>query len=406
VSLRGKNSEELTAAADEVASALSDLKELTDVSDSNQDGLREINILLNERGRFLGLDEASVLAQVRAGFFGQEVQRIQRGRDEVRVWVRYAEDNRRTVAQLTDMRIRTTQGSFVLGDIATLDTERGVVAINHTDGEREVTISADISNDDVSVSDITTNLREVMIPEILSAYPDVRADFEGQNREQGKTLGSLKSTGPIILMLMFFVIALTFRSVSQTVLVFLLIPFAFIGVIWGHWLMGTILPASYPLSLFSFLGVIALVGVLVNDALVLVTSYNELLERGMPQMQALETAALGRFRPIILTTVTTLAGLGPIMFETSLQAQFLIPMAISVSFGLFATTVCLLVLLPSMIILVNRFKYAVTRVWEDRDVAYEELEAATPNSSVYNWTLYAGATSTLFILVYMLFKAM
>ncbi len=392
VSLRGQNPQALDAAARDVADALANLKELTDVTDSNKDGLREINILLNERGRYLGLDEASVLAQVRAGFFGQEVQRLQRGRDEVRVWVRYAEDNRRTVDQLVNMRIRTPSGEYVLGDVATLDTERGIVAINHTDGKREVTISSDISSDDVSVSDITTNLRENLIPEILAEHPGVSADFEGQNREQAKTIGSLNVTGPVVLGLMFFIIALTFRSMSQTILVFLLIPFSFIGVIWGHWLMDLVLPASFPLSLFSFLGVIALVGVLVNDALVLVTSYNELLERGMEHMKAIETAALGRFRPIVLTTVTTLAGLGPIMFETSLQAQFLIPMAISVSFGLFATTVGLLIVLPSMLILSNRFKVIAQRVVTGRWVDYTAVESAAPNSAVYNWPIYAGAT--------------
>ena len=392
VSLRGQDTEQLDAAAQEVAAALRNLRELADVTDSNQEGLREINIRLNERGRFLGLDEQAVLAQVRAGFFGQEVQRLQRGRDEVRVWVRYAEDNRRTVDQLTSMRIRTPEGEYVLGDVATLDTERGIVAVNHTDGQREVTISSDISSDDVSVSDITTNLAEVVVPEILAGYPGVSADFEGQNREQRKTTESLGLIGPVVLMLMFFIIALTFRSISQTVLVFLLIPFAFIGVIWGHWLMDLVLPASFPLSLFSFLGIIALVGVLVNDALVLVTSYNELLERGMEQMEALETAALGRFRPIVLTTVTTLAGLGPIMFETSLQAQFLIPMAISVSFGLFATTIGLLVLLPAMIILVNRFKVFVTRLWMGTRPSYTEVEAAAPGSTVYSWPLYAAGT--------------
>ena len=390
VSLRGTDTEQLDEAATEVAEALRELRELADVTDSNQEGLREVNILLNDRGRYLGLDEESVLAQVRAGFFGQEVQRLQRGRDEVRVWVRYAEDNRRTLGQLTQMRIRTPQGAFVLGDVATLDTERGIVAINHTDGQREVTISADISSDDVSVSDITANLRENVVPEILAAYPGVTADYEGQNREQAKTSESLAVIGPVVLLLMFFIIALTFRSISQTVIVFLLIPFAFIGVIWGHWLMDSILPASTPLSLFSFLGVIALIGVLVNDALVLVTSYNELLERGLPHMEALETAALGRFRPIVLTTVTTLAGLGPIMFETSLQAQFLIPMAISVSFGLFATTIGLLVLLPAMIILVNRAKVGWTRLATRRRVGSTDVEAAAPANPAYNWSLYFG----------------
>ena len=400
VSLRGTDADELDAAAEEVAAALADLRELTDVTDSNQEGLREINILLNDRGRFLGLDEQAVLAQVRAGFFGQEVQRLQRGRDEVRVWVRYAEDNRRTLDQLTQMRIRTPTGEYVLADVATLDTERGIVAINHTDGEREVTISSDISSDDVSVSDITANLRENVVPEILAAYPGVRADYEGQNREQAKTSESLAVIGPVVLMLMFFIIALTFRSISQTVIVFLLIPFAFIGVIWGHWLMDLVLPASFPLSLFSFLGVIALVGVLVNDALVLVTSYNELLGRGLPQMEALETAALGRFRPIVLTTVTTLAGLGPIMFETSLQAQFLIPMAISVSFGLLATTVCLLVLLPAFIILVNRFKATAQRLVTGAWPSYTSVEAAGDGGRDYRWGIYAGAT-VVALLVFM-----
>lgn len=400
VSLRGQNPEQLDAAAKDVAANLSSLKELADVSDSNKEGLREINILLNDRGRYLGLDESSVLAQVRAGFFGQEVQRLQRGRDEVRVWVRYTEDNRSSVDQLTNMRIRTAQGEFVLGDIATLDTERGIVAINHTDGQREVTISSDISRDDVSVSDITENLRERVIPEILKGHPGVTADFEGQNREQGKTTSSLKTAGPVVLGVMFFIIALTFRSMSQTILVFVLIPFSFIGVVWGHWLMDQIMLANFPLSLFSYLGVIALIGVLVNDALVLVTSYNELLERGMEHMEALETAALGRFRPIILTTVTTLAGLGPIMFEKSMQAQFLIPMAISVSFGLFATTVGLLVMLPAMIILVNRFKVITHRVVSGVWPSYTSVESATPNSTTYNWVLYAASSVVLGLAVY------
>ncbi len=401
VSLRGKDSEQLDAAGLEVAAALRNLKELADVTDSNQEGLREINILLNEKGRYLGLNESSVLAQVRAGFFGQEVQRLQRGRDEVRVWVRYAEDNRRSVDQLTSMRIRTAQGDFVLGEIATLDTERGIVSISHTDGSREVTISSDISSDDVSVSDITANLRNDIVPEILTRYSGVTANYEGQNREQAKTSNSLGLIGPVVLILMLFIIALTFRSMSQTIIIALLIPFALIGVIWGHWLMDTILPTSFPLSLFSGLGIIALIGVLVNDALVLVTSYNELLERdnGMTQMEALKTAALGRFRPIILTTVTTLAGLGPIMFETSLQAQFLIPMAISVSFGLFATTIGLLVLLPAMIILSNRFKFFATRMWMNIRPAYADLEAATPNSRVYNWPLYAISTVILVVAI-------
>ena len=388
VSLRGRDGKMLDAASRDVAEALRNFKGLSDITDSNQEGLREINITLNERGRALGLDESAVLGQVRAGFFGAEVQRLQRGRDEVRVWVRYAEDNRATIDQLTTMRIRTSAGEFVLGDIATLNTERGIVAINHIDGQREVSVEADIASDDVSVSDITTQLRESIVPEILRSYPGVTADFEGQNREQRKTSDSFALVAPIVLFIMLVIIALTFRSMSQTLMVSLLIPLAFIGVAWGHWWMTQITVNNYPLSLFSGLGIIALVGVLVNDALVLVTSYNEMLAAGKPQMQALRDAALGRFRPIILTTVTTLAGLGPIMFEKSLQAQFLIPMAIAVSYGLFATTVLLLAVLPSLLILGNRFKWVMHQIFTGWDGEYAHLEAASPTNSRYNWGLY------------------
>ncbi len=395
VSLRGRDGEELKAAAREVSDALKDLKELSDVTDNNQEGLREINITLNDRGRALGLDEGSVLAQVRGGFFGAEVQRLQRGRDEVRVWVRYAEDNRATVDQLANMRIRTPQGAFVLGDVARLETERGTVAINHIDGQRDLSVEADVSSDEVSVSDVTAMVQTEIVPAILARHPGITADFEGQNREQNKTSSSVGLIGPIVLSLMFFIIALTFRSMSQTLMVALLIPIAFIGVAWGHFFMTTVMPSNYPLSLFSGLGLIALIGVLVNDALVLVTSYNELLEEGKPQMVALREACLGRFRPIILTTVTTLAGLAPIMFEKSLQAQFLIPMAISVSFGLLATTICLLAVLPSLLILSNRFKVTLHRVWTGFGGGYEDVEAAAPANATRNWGLYFGGMLVL-----------
>ncbi|MEN0005140.1 MAG: efflux RND transporter permease subunit [Bacteroidota bacterium] len=371
ISLIGENYAELDAATNEIKSRMQALAELADVVDNNQEGLREINISLKEKARYLGLSLQDVVGQVRSGFFGSEVQRLQRGRDEVRVWVRYDQSDRQDITQLEDMRIRFADGrEFPLSEVANLSMERGVISINHIDGKREVKIEADIANDNVSVSDITASLQNEIVPEVLRNYSSVSALFEGQNREQAKSASSIQTVFSIVLALMFFIIALTFRSISQTVVVFLLIPFCFIGVGWGHYLMGA------PISLFSFLGVIALIGILVNDALVFVTTYNQNLQAGMPQMDALYEAGLSRFRPIVLTSFTTFAGLAPLLFEKSLQAQFLIPMAISVSYGLLVITVIILILLPILLIFANRIKYYTRYTIRGQKPTFEEVEAA------------------------------
>ncbi|MCO6493136.1 MAG: efflux RND transporter permease subunit [Phaeodactylibacter sp.] len=383
IALVGEDYRQLKAATEEVKKEMQSLAELADVVDNNQEGLREINIQLKEKGRYLGLNLQDIVGQVRSGFFGSEVQRLQRGRDEVRVWVRYDEADRTDITQLQDMRVRFADGrEFPLSEIATLDIGRGVININHIDGKREIKIEADVANDDVSVSDLTGSLQEEIIPAILSDYPGVSALFEGQNREQQKSAKSIQLVGTVVLALMFFVIALTFRSVGQTLTVFLLIPFGIIGVGWGHWLMGL------PISLFSFLGIIALIGILVNDALVLVTTYNKLIESGRPQMDAIYEAGLSRFRPIVLTSVTTFAGLAPLLLEKSLQAQFLIPMAIAVSFGLLAITVVILVLLPVFLIVANRFKVYASYAWNGVKPDYEAVESALRRETGYEFLWY------------------
>lgn len=384
ISLVGSDYEALDAATEEVKAEMNRLSELTDVVDNNQEGLREINVTLTEKGRYLGLNLQEVLGQVRNGFFGNEVQRLQRGRDEVRVWVRYSEADRSDIIELEKMRIRLADGSeYPLSEIADLSVERGVISINHIDGKREIKVEADIANDDVSVSDITASLKEEIVPAVLANYPSVRVLYEGQNREQEKSTESIQKVGVVILALMFFAISLTFRSVSQALVVFLLIPFSMIGVGWGHWLMDA------PISLFSILGVIALIGVLVNDSLVLVTTYNSYLEEGKGQMESVFLAGSSRFRPIILTTFTTFAGLAPLLFEKSLQAQFLIPMAISVSYGLLAVTVVNLLLLPVFIITTNRFKVYATWLWKGIRPTNESVEAAIRRETGYEYLWYA-----------------
>ena len=383
ISLVGENYDRLKAATQEVKTAMQQLPELADVVDNNQEGLREVNLELTEKGRYLGLNLQEVVGQVRNGFFGSEVQRLQRGEDEVRVWVRYDEEDRDDINELKNMRVRFADGrEFPLSEIATLDIKRGVIDINHINGKREIKVEADVSRNDVSVSDLTASLKNDIVPDILANYSGVSAIYEGQNREQQKSAESIQTVMSISLGLMFFIIALTFRSVGQAVLVFLLIPFGIIGVGWGHWLMGL------PISLFSALGIIALIGILVNDALVFLTTYNGLLKEGKSHMDAIYETGLSRFRPIVLTTVTTFAGLAPLLFEKSLQAQFLIPMAIAVSFGLLAITAVILILLPVLLIIANRFKVYASYAWNGVKPSYEAVEAAVRRESGYEFLWY------------------
>lgn len=399
IALKGEDNQQLSLATAKVKAELEKLKDLSDVIDDNQEGLKEINLKLKDKALYLGLNLQEVVNQVRQGFFGSEVQRLQRGRDEVRVWVRYDREDRSDVTDLEKMRVRFLDGrEFPLSEIADLEMERGVISINHLDGKRTVKIEADVSNDEVSVSDLTTSLRDEILPSILKDYPGVTATFEGQNREQQKFANSMMQTSIVILAVMFLIIALTFRSIGQTISVFAMIPFAMVGVGWGHFAM------DMPISLFSTLGLIALIGILVNDALVMVATYNDLIEEGMPQMEAVYEAGVSRFRAILLTSVTTIAGLAPLIFEKSLQAQFLIPMAVAVSFGLLATTIVTLILLPVLLIVVNRLKVQLSMAWNGVKPSYEAVEPASGVDGGYQYFWYvlfgvAGFAGVVFYLL-------
>ena len=374
LALVGENEAELDRATRAVKQQMSELVELRDIVDNNQAGLKEIKINLNDRARFLGLNLQEVAGQVRQGFFGSEVQRLQRGRDEVRVWVRYSEKDRQNIQQLRDMRIRLMEGrEFPLSEIADLEMEQGVVAINRLEGKREIRIDSDISSEDVSVTDIISNLKDDIIPEVLANYPGVKAILEGQNRELAKSNDSFAVVYPVILLLMFFIIALTFKSISQTLVVFLLIPFCYIGVGWGHFIMDK------PITILSNQGMLALIGILVNDTLVFISTYNQNLKKGLAQMDALYQAGLTRFRPIVLTSVTTVAGLAPLLMDDSMGAQFIIPMAISVAFGLLFITVVILVLLPIFLVVSNRVKVHALWLWNGIKPSYESVERAVKN---------------------------
>lgn len=355
VSLLGNNLTELEEATQLLEEALKKRPDLKDIVNNNTKGLKEVNVQLKEKARYLGLTEKEVMSQLRQGFFGFEVQRLQRGEDEVRVWIRLDEEDRKSVTALEDLRIRTVTGLEIpLREVATLEVKRGITLINRLYGEREMQVSADIADKSVSATDAMADVRENVVPEIVKQFPTVRASYEGQNREQAKSQQSISTVMPFIFIIMLFIIILTFRSPIQGFAVFALIPFGLIGVVIGHWVFDA------QISLFSVLGMIALIGILVNDSLVFVAAYNGLLKQGMKYKEAIYQAGLSRFRPIILTSVTTIAGLAPLIFEKSFQAQFLIPMAIAVAFGLLFITLIILILLPVFLVISN----SLHKVWQ------------------------------------------
>jgi len=372
VSLLGNNIQELKAAKIELKAALENNALLKDVADNDPAGIKEIRLELKENAYLLGLDLRSVMNQVRSGFFGAQAQRFQRGQDEIRVWVRYDRDNRSSISDLDEMRITTPSGNKVpLKEIANYTIERGDVAINHLEGRREIQVSADIKDvKTTSPTDIMTDIRTVIMPEIQSKYPTVSASYEGQNREANKLFDSLRFVGLSVLMLIYITIAFTFRSFSQPLMLIILVPFSLTAVAWGHWIH------DFPINILSLLGIIALIGVMVNDGLVLIGKFNSNLRAGMIFEDAIYDAGKSRFRAIFLTTATTIAGLAPLLLEKSRQAQFLKPMAISIAYGIAFATVLTLLLLPIFLSFSNRTKVTTKWLASGNKVTKEEVERA------------------------------
>ena len=361
---------ELKAAKEALKDKLKQMEILTDVIDNDQKGIREVSLELTDKARYLGLTPGAVMSQVRETFFGSQVQRLQRGEDEVKVWVRLDEKDRKQLWDLEELLITTPQGNVPLRELATYTIERGTVNINHLDGQREYRVESDLSDPNGSAPAILAQIKEDILPEIFAKYPSVSARYEGQQKESQKTQDSSQTVMPLIFFLIILTITFTFRSLVQTIVIMLLIPLSLTGVAWGHYLHGM------PMSILSFLGVVALIGIIVNDSLVLVSKYNINVKSGEKVYDAIFNAGISRFRAIFLTTVTTIAGLAPLIFETSFQAQFLIPMAVSIAYGIGFATMLTLVVLPSMMALVNDARVLIRHIWTNEKPTREEVEPA------------------------------
>lgn len=371
VAFLGNDLKELEAAKNDLKTELNKLSALKDINDNDRLGIKEINIKLKDKAYMLGLTLQDVLGQIRSGFFGKEVQRLQRGRDEVKIWVRYSEKGRSSINNLSEMFISTpTRNRVPFGEIATYSIKRGIVSINHLEGKRQIVVEADLVDETTSATDMLTLVQETIVPGILAKYPTVTALYEGQNREAQKTSTSAGRVLPVVLFLIIAMITFTFRSFGQTILLFVLIPFSLIGVAWGHWIHGI------AVNILSLMGVVALIGILVNDGLVFVSKFNLFLKEGIPFKEAVYRAGVSRFRAIFLTSVTTVAGLAPLILEKSMQAQFLIPMGISIAYGITVATILTLVLLPVLLVSLNDLKRWIYYLWEGKWAPPEQFETA------------------------------
>jgi multidrug efflux pump subunit AcrB len=287
---------------------------------------------------------------VRAGFYGEEVQRVQRGQDEVKVMVRFPRDERDSVGYLENMRIRTPDGGRVpFHAVAEVEMAESPTTIRRFDRERAVRLSAEVDKDNYEPGKITADILSKELPQVLAQYPGIRHRLSGASQNQQEVTQDLTKGALFALFLIYALMAIPLRSYTQPLIIMSVIPFGTIGALVGHWVIGI------PVSMMSFFGIIALAGVVVNDSLILVDFVNRERKLGVPLAQAVNDAARKRFRAILLTSLTTFFGLIPIVLETSLQAQIVIPMAASLAFGILFATVITLFLIPCLYLILDDF---------------------------------------------------
>lgn len=379
--LKSYNLEEVRAAKEELKVAMRKINGLRDVSDTDLNGIKEFRILLKPNAELLGINLYTVMSQVRAAFFGIEAQSLQRNDEEVEVWLRYPENGKTQKEHLLDMKIHNSSGaSFALRDLAYIKEETGNLSIDHLDGQREIRVEANVANQNVSPPQIIGTIESEILPKIIKKYPSVSYSVEGQSRQAFKLIKAMKTIGPIVLIIIFALIVFNCNSFSQAIMIFLLFPFALIGVVLGHFIHAT------PLNIFSLIGTIALLGVFVNNTLVYISTLNDLLTEGKAFLYAVQEAALSRFRPIVLTTITTVAGLGPLIFSSSLSAQFLKGPAIAIAYGLLFGLFNVLFIMPIFLVYLNKSRLFYAKyIKRNRNASSESLEPAVRlNKSLKN----------------------
>ncbi|MBL8750412.1 MAG: efflux RND transporter permease subunit [Planctomycetes bacterium] len=350
----------LRAAVADLEHELRSMPEVKDISNSFRLGKPEVELRIRPSAEPLGLSQQDLAQQVRQAFYGEEAQRVQRGRDDVKVMVRYPEDGRRSLDDLDALRIRTPAGDEVpLREVAEATSGRSFSTIQRVNRKRALRVSGEIDENDpnASAEAINARLRLEVLPALIDRHPGLSAAFEGDQKKKTELLTSLAGGFAIALFLIYALMAIPLKSFLQPVLIMTAIPFGVGGAIAGHMLCG------FDLSILSMFGVVALAGVVVNDNIVLVDWVNQRRDAHSSLVDAVRTAGAARFRPIMLTSLTTFGGLTPLLLEKSVQARFLVPMAISLGFGVMFATLISLLLVPSLYLALDDVRRTIVRCW-------------------------------------------
>lgn len=352
--LEGKDDLQLVAAAKELKAKLNTLKGVGDVNDSRQSSAKEVQFELKPLANSLGLTLADIASQVGNGFYGLEAQRILRNGEEIKVMLRYPEEQRNSIAQVSDVLIKTPQGAEIpLSEVASIIITDGVNSIRRENGNRTINVWGSVDADQAEPFKLAKDIRDNFLPELLTKYPRVKSEVSGNIQEQLDSADTQLRDFLISMLVIYSLLAVPLKSYAQPIMIMSVIPFGVIGSVLGHMLLGL------DLSALSVFGIIAAAGVVVNDSLVMVDYINKSRESGIPMKRSVLEAGCRRFRAILLTSLTTFIGLVPIMAETSMQAQMVIPMAVSLAFGVLFATVVTLVLIPCLYVTIEDLKRIV-----------------------------------------------
>ncbi len=354
IRLMGTDLTQLQHAAEDLKAVLQTYPGTRQIQTDLRPGKNELRFRLKPEALHLGITLADLGRQLHTAYYGGEALRIQRGRDEIKVMVRNTESERAELGSLQNLRVRTPDGREIpLTAVAEMETSPGYATITRIDGMRAISVNSDVNSDIANAGQISADIEATHFPRIRSEYPGVYLEFQGEKKDSAESVGSLKIGFPIALIGIFVIIATIFRSYLQPLIIMLTVPFGIIGAVIGHQLRGV------ELSLMSMFGIVALAGVVVNDAIVLIEAFNANIAKGMPIREALLEAGQRRFRAVFLTTLSTVGGLMPMIVEQDLQAQFLIPMALSIAAGVAFATLLTLLLIPSLILILNDLRCAV-----------------------------------------------
>ena len=353
--------DQLLIASNKLKVELANKTGVVEITDSFEVGKPELRLVLKDTGIAAGLTLNNLARQVRQAFYGVEAQRVQRGRDDVKVLVRYSESERHRLDTLYNMRIRLESGEEVpFHVVASVTESRGYATINRADRRRVVTVSAKIDDEIANSNEINADLRNNVLAKLERDFPSLVYSFEGAEKERTDSLKSLTKALSVAMIAIFSVLAIQLRSYTQPLIIMSVIPLGFVGAAVGHWILG------YPISFFSMFGLVALSGVVINDSLILMDMINRLRAQGLSTHTAILAAGQRRFRPIFFTTLTTCVGLAPIISEKSLQAQFLIPMAISLAFGVAFATLITLFTVQALCMIRSQIGEQVKRFMQER----------------------------------------